>query len=285
MMFVSIGLRISQYGITENRYYVVLLGLWVTGIMIYFSLAKQLRNLIIPISLSMILIIAILGPLSGYSLSIRSQNTRFNLILVENNMLEDGNIVKNTTLPTSIKEDLSGIISYFEINHDFEDLKVLPQDFKLSTMESLFGFEHTPQYGFNEQEYFYYHLDLYTIPIAVNGYDYSIQVNTYNEQPKIVKNLNFKYDSQSHEFIIKDGDQILLNKNIIDYIKEINTKNSHGQTDKEIVTRLEDMSFEEENENLKVKFIFTSVNGTNNAHQDNLTIEGADFIVLFHQKQ
>ncbi|MFZ7131862.1 MAG: DUF4153 domain-containing protein [Eubacteriales bacterium] len=41
MMFISIGLRVQQYGITENRYFVILLGLWVTGIMIYFALRKN----------------------------------------------------------------------------------------------------------------------------------------------------------------------------------------------------------------------------------------------------
>jgi len=282
MMFVSIGLRISQYGITENRYYVVLLGLWVTGIMIYFSLSKPLKNIIIPITLSITLIIAIFGPLSGYSLSIKSQNNRFNHILLENNMLDGGNIGKNTALPKKIKEDLSNIISYFETYHNFKDLKVLPDNFKVSTMESLFGFEHTPQYAFNEQEYFYYNLDLYTIPIAVDGYDYSIHVNTYNQQRQTIENLNFNYKPYSHEFSIKDRDRPLLNENILAYVTEIYKKN--GQTDKGIITSIEDMSFEEETKDLKVKFIFTSINGRNNTDTDDLILEGADFILLIHQK-
>ena len=41
MMFVSIGLRINQYGFTESRYYVVLLGLFVLGSMVYFSIIKK----------------------------------------------------------------------------------------------------------------------------------------------------------------------------------------------------------------------------------------------------
>ena len=36
MMFVSMGIRINAYGITENRYFVILAGLWVSGIMIYY---------------------------------------------------------------------------------------------------------------------------------------------------------------------------------------------------------------------------------------------------------
>ena len=41
MMFISIGIRIRQYGVTENRYFVIILGLWVLGIMLYFTFTKN----------------------------------------------------------------------------------------------------------------------------------------------------------------------------------------------------------------------------------------------------
>ena len=41
MMFISIGIRINAYGLTENRYYVVALGIWAFLVMIYFAFGKN----------------------------------------------------------------------------------------------------------------------------------------------------------------------------------------------------------------------------------------------------
>src|SRR5699024_9242972 len=73
MMFISIGQRIEQYGITENRYYIILLGLWVTAMMVYYALKRSPNNLIIPISLSIIVVNSIFGPLSSFAVSKYSQ--------------------------------------------------------------------------------------------------------------------------------------------------------------------------------------------------------------------
>ena len=79
MMFISISIRINAYGVTERRYFVTVLALWVFAVMLYLSLTKKLRNIVIPVSLSFITLISVFGPLSSYSVSIRSQNKRFQL--------------------------------------------------------------------------------------------------------------------------------------------------------------------------------------------------------------
>ncbi|MGH4125252.1 MAG: DUF4153 domain-containing protein [Clostridium sp.] len=40
MMFISIGIRINAYGVTENRYFVVALGIWTFLVMVYFAAIK-----------------------------------------------------------------------------------------------------------------------------------------------------------------------------------------------------------------------------------------------------
>jgi len=45
MMFVALAIRINAHGITENRYLVLIVGLWVSGIMIYYSLKKEITNI------------------------------------------------------------------------------------------------------------------------------------------------------------------------------------------------------------------------------------------------
>lgn len=45
MMFMAIGIRINTYGITESRYFVLIVGLWVTGVMIYYAIKRKLITL------------------------------------------------------------------------------------------------------------------------------------------------------------------------------------------------------------------------------------------------
>jgi len=96
MMFISMGIRVNAYGITENRYFVLALGIWVFGVMLYYSLSKRRKNIILPISLAIITFISICGPLSSYSLSKYSQNIRFEKIITRNNMVENGKVIKAT---------------------------------------------------------------------------------------------------------------------------------------------------------------------------------------------
>jgi len=51
MMFIAMGIRINAYGITENRYFVLAAGLWVTGSMLYLIISKEPRNVYLPASL------------------------------------------------------------------------------------------------------------------------------------------------------------------------------------------------------------------------------------------
>jgi hypothetical protein len=136
MMFLSIGQRIFQYGITENRYYILVLGIWITLIMIYFSVKKQLKNIIIPISLSILVLNSVIGPFSSYSISKYSQNRRLNAILNRNLMISGDTIIRNKNVSKDDKREINNIIHYFINNHSLDDVKVLSDNFKIADMKS-----------------------------------------------------------------------------------------------------------------------------------------------------
>lgn len=76
LLFVAIIVRIQDYGVTEKRYFVVVLASWLTGITIYF-IAKKTPNIqIIPISLFFATILSSVGPQSVSSISKKSQQSR-----------------------------------------------------------------------------------------------------------------------------------------------------------------------------------------------------------------
>jgi hypothetical protein len=141
MMFISMGIRINAYGITENRYFVMILGIWVFCTMLYISFRKVHRNVILPISLSIITIISVFGPLSSFSVSKFSQNSRMTGILVRNEMLVDNKIIKpKADVSDKDKKEVSAILQYFERNHSLHDVKYLEKGFAIKDMDKTFGF-------------------------------------------------------------------------------------------------------------------------------------------------
>ncbi len=279
MMFMSIGIRIKQYGITEPRYFVVLLGIWITGIMIYYSLKKPLRNIIIPISLSIVVLISVYGPLSSFSMSIRSQNNRFNSILSNNNLMVDNKIMNNNKTPKEVIIEVSNIITYFETNHSLSDIKILPENFKTSDMQGLFGFSYSPEnrYGMSDG-YFYYSREYNRGVIDILGYDYLVPLSTWEKNEIIIEDLSIMHLSSRNQLVIKKADTIIFEQDITEFVEELYNSNTLNNESKENNLDIEKLTFYKENDELKLKIIFNNVSGKYNNNK--ITIESLDYSLL-----
>src|SRR5690606_16068267 len=76
LLFVAIWVRVSEYGLTEMRYFIILMALWLTGITLYFILHRTPSIQIIPITLFAMVLLSTYGPQSAASLSKASQQSR-----------------------------------------------------------------------------------------------------------------------------------------------------------------------------------------------------------------
>ena len=95
LIFVSlfaIFQRIYQYGITENRYYVLLLIFWLFFCMILYIIKSKVTGVFI--SLIICLIIAVYTPFSAEKVSVYSQSQRLKRMLVKYGALKDGKVYK-----------------------------------------------------------------------------------------------------------------------------------------------------------------------------------------------
>ncbi len=75
MLFYAIYQRLEQYGFTEDRYYVVLLGLWLLGISIYFIFSKTRNIKHILISFTATVLLSQFGPWSLLNIRIQPNHT------------------------------------------------------------------------------------------------------------------------------------------------------------------------------------------------------------------
>lgn len=114
LLFVGLFRRISDYGLTTNRFIVFVISTWLAVVSIIFSI-KKLKN-ITPLILSLIIIaiLSLIGPWSMFSVPEKMQSIRFERLATEYHLLKDGHIVSPDTLLTREQNrKLSESIDFF----------------------------------------------------------------------------------------------------------------------------------------------------------------------------
>ena len=277
MMFFALAMRINQYGITENRYFVLIAGLWVTGVMIYYSIKRDITNIFVSISVAIIAVISVTGPLSAYSISKMSQNNRFEKIIKQYNMIDDAGNIKSPDreIVEEDQKNISGVIVYFNHYHSLDDIKYLPYDFKTDDMKKLFGFELIDTgYGLDQRQYFDHYLEKKSGLVDIKGYDYFTEYETY--APKNAEQTNgdyaFYYDNESKELIVKHKEEVIYTKNLEKVVADIHSKTKGKNNPSE-----EEMTLIDETDNVKIQVVFRNISGFENGSTGNVTIEGMVF--------
>ena len=127
LLTLSIWQRISDYGVTENRYFVIILGGWLGGIVLYTLIAKVQNIKLIPMSLCMLAFLISFGPWGAFEVSERAQLRRLELLLSGNNLLADGKVRKMAGKEVSFRDskDISSIARYIVSMHGGNTLQYL----------------------------------------------------------------------------------------------------------------------------------------------------------------
>jgi len=264
MMFVSLGIRINAYGITENRYFVLVAGLWVTGCMLYYILNKNPKNIVFTISLALISVMVVTGPWSSYSVSRFSQNIRFEKILESNNMILNGKAIKpSVDVPKEDRASISSILLYFQSKHELKDLKYVPNDFEISQTKKVFGFELEEQYwGGPNDKYFNYNVDQASGLLDIKNYDYFADYSSY--KVRSMKNtedpLSIFYSEQSRTIEILEKGEVVYTKNIDDIATSIHEKTYENNEHKYQVS-IDDMTYMDDTPSMEVLYIFNNISG------------------------
>jgi len=113
LLFLAIWRRISEYGITERRYYVLLVSFWLVGMIVYFIVSKGKSIKVIPVSLCVLAFLSTFGPWGALGVSRESQMGRLEGYLAMHGILVDGKIVRATgDVPFDDAKNISSIILY-----------------------------------------------------------------------------------------------------------------------------------------------------------------------------
>ncbi len=126
LLYGAIWQRIAQYGFTENRYFVVVLGAWTLCMSVYFLIKKTHSIKLIPITLFCLLLLTSFGPWSAFSVSKESQYRRMETILNAHNLLQNGVIVpvlETDPLTLDERKTVSNVVDYLYQTHGIQSLQ------------------------------------------------------------------------------------------------------------------------------------------------------------------
>lgn len=258
MMFYAIIFRIREYGITENRFFVLAAGIFATLSNLYYVFYRKNSNITIPIILSATILISTLGPISAYRVSAESQNNRLAKILEKNNMLVRREVIPSSEISDEDKSEIVQIVEYMTEKHRPWESKYLPNDYKNTdeNFEKLFGFSHKYSSSTEEDLSYFYEGNS---SIDLTGYSRLMEFELYSDLEDSKTIGNYKVSSNNGIAIIeyKIGEKYnkLFSFDMKDVLNKLRVLKGSNET---IV--LEDLSIKGNSKGIVYKVVFTQLN-------------------------
>jgi len=240
IFFISIFIRINDYGVTINRYVILLLGIWLSIVCIYTAIGKT-NIKFIPTSLAILMLIVSFGPWGMFSISEKSQVNRLKHILEQSKILIDDKIqnepiwkkdslpqlisnnselMNETKLSDSLHNEVMSILEYLDNHHGFsmirnwysQDLDAIvdqsilkkEEDFRFYDEAEIYMKSLGLKYEFKDEELtdtsIDYEAKRNTALKSVSGYDYIINFEEYIYDEPEYELVNFKIDTINYTF-------------------------------------------------------------------------------------
>lgn len=284
LLFWAILYRINLYGFTPERYYVLLLSIWLAVVVAYFLIQKHPKIKFIPISMCLAGLFSIIGPQSANSVSKYSQLSRFENYIQKT----DG---KKLTFEQ--EQELSSIVDFLEDNYGVEAIlpyanKKLDALYKKNKdpnshdiMQSL-GFEYQSEYAqkndANNSFNYYFYENNDNVVENIHGYDFIFtlsQGNDFESNNNItIDNILYSIKSKSTDY----GQDLQINQDIIplkinDFIYS-NSKfriRDYSNSDERIDQKIE---------NSKYTILLTYISASGKIEKDKKTLENYQVKVM-----
>ncbi|MGH7725850.1 MAG: DUF4153 domain-containing protein [Candidatus Eiseniibacteriota bacterium] len=126
MLLAAIWKRIGQYGVTEDRYFLAVLGAWLAAIALLFLARSRTSIRWIPITLCALALVTFAGPLGAYSVSRHSQISRLRSALEANGLFARGEVRPATGgVPFATRKEIGNILQYLLQTHGRASLQGL----------------------------------------------------------------------------------------------------------------------------------------------------------------
>lgn len=203
ILFWAITIRISEYGLTEKRYYVIAIGIWLLLTSFYFIFSRKKSLKFIPISIFTISLLTSFGPWGALDLSKTNQLGRLEALLSSNGLLSSEGITSSDlVVADEDQRSIQNILYYLSSYHGlsvlspwFENLDAISLDCKTQVSCIM-----TDILGLENQSYSYYDADYLNLYLNDKELLRDLDISAYN---RLIPELN--YYAYSNDLEIKNG--------------------------------------------------------------------------------
>lgn len=172
LLFASIGRRISEYRLTENRYFVLVLAFWLTGIALYFTFSRVRNIKIVPVSLGLLALLTSFGPWGAFQVARHSQVERLRDLLQTQSLLKDGKLARaSAPIAKETEAQIGSVVEYLECRKLLKTLSPWLPDSALADADSVLKNRYTV---LNQLGLKYMHVDRYGKIEENNSSHYSV---------------------------------------------------------------------------------------------------------------
>lgn len=193
MLFTAIFTRILEYGYTEARYYVLLLAVWLTAVVLYFIFVKKPTIKFVPVSLFAFGLFALIFPyFNAFSVAKRSQKNELEKVLVTNNLLANGKIDFNKKIKNTVADEVANKMDYLYKRFEEDYIYSLLGNEQVSRLKKTektgYRYIHYSILGFfkykTAQPSAVKHVEIYTLNslVKIDGYRYMARVQDYEQK-------------------------------------------------------------------------------------------------------
>lgn len=305
VLFMAIGIRLKEYGVTESRYLVALGGVWLLASSVYFLFSKQKELKVLPYLVTGFLLFSIFGPWGMYAVSVQSQYTRLEKLLVQYNLLE------NNKAKPAIDENMIPIADRASIYSKIQFIASREQEGKLhewfpevaSTTtpsngmyynfvdEAMRSLKITKYYDYQRYEdsnYMYLNSFSPSGITDISGFDTllnTVYLYEYDEsiQSEEVKPATYQVVSTTYSFVLDkntlkvlENDREIINHDLRVYLTDWIEKFSSSRG----VTSDGSMDVTVQNSNKRFKFILNNLSLERKTENDDWNIRSGDMNVL-----
>ena len=137
MLLMAIWLRVDQYGLTEPRYFLTIVALWLAGIALYYGFTGSRNIRVIPTTLGALALLAFVGPWSAYSVSRLSQLTRLRHLLRGHEMLTESRLQPPAgEVGFEARREMSAVLRYLIDTHGARSLGRIAAELRQAAEEA-----------------------------------------------------------------------------------------------------------------------------------------------------
>ena len=231
MLWLAIWKRVDQYGVTERRYFLIVLSLWLAGIAVYYSVRRSRSIAVIPASLCAVAALTFAGPWGAYSVSRISQTTRLRRLLEKNGVLASGTVHPATReVAYEDRREISQALEYLVGTHGTSGIAAWFPDAMGRTLAQRSGrwgripnadvrvimrrmgmAYVTPGVGTRGSQWVSYYADWGADPVTITGYDYAVHLSRLgSDSVRVADRAYARYDAKARVIrIARDGAVVL----------------------------------------------------------------------------